>query len=497
VKSDQPVQGHEEPAALRRATIVALLACASLFVFYYSNSGYSSDEVWSIRAASLNYTSEMATLKADVHPPLYYLILHGWIRLFSTGERTVRSLSALFYLLSVYALYRLGRTLYGHQTAVLSATIYLSSPLAVLSGQFARMYSLLSLLAILSTWLYLQFSIKPRDSRILFALYVIVNVVGTFTHIAFFFVVFSHIAYQFLFFRHQRIKRFILAIILSMVPYLFLWAPVLLGQIANSGEGLAWLKKPGLSRILELFLVYGGALWLLVPALLFIWWKNRFQSFRRRNLSLPVWLFVITIGTPLLVSQFKPIFNSRFAIVGLSLFALIVGAAIGNAKTYLLSFALILLNALTLSVMHNASDTCDNRRTAQYLARNTVDGDVIVFTSLTRFPIEFYLQKAQPHRDVFAVTFPMEIDKHPGYEGSITRSERRPQFDNEARELVDRIVNMKAKDQEIRIFFFHGFHPELDSLVMERLRERFKPVPDLGIRCVGSASYFTELSVFQ
>ena len=41
-----------------------------------------------------------------------------------------------------------------------------------------------------------------------------------------------------------RWKEDRIAMALSLIPYLFLWAPILLGQIANSGEGTAWVKKP-------------------------------------------------------------------------------------------------------------------------------------------------------------------------------------------------------------------------------------------------------------
>jgi len=492
---------QESSVASSRISLLVLLLCASFFVVYYSNSGYSSDEVWSVKAASLNYTSEMAMLKADVHPPLYFQILHMWVRLFGTGEKAVRSLSGLFYLLAVYGVYRLGRALYGDKTALLCATLYLSSPLAVLSGQFARMYALLSLLSVLSTWLYLQFSIKPNDSRLLFVLYIVVNILGTFTHIAFFFILFGQIVCHSLFFRHARLKSFLVAIVLSLVPYTLLWAPVLMGQIANSAEGLAWLKRPGLSRVAELLLIYGGAFWLLVPALLFIWWRSRFESFRRlsklRSTSLPLLLLALTILTPLLISQFKPIFNSRFAIVGLHLFALTIGAVMGKDHTYLLCFALILLSAITLSVVHTASATCDNRATAIYLTQTAKDGDVVIFTSLTRFPIDYYLQRAQTSRNLFEISFPTEIDKHPGYEGSITEPRRKATLDHEAEELVDKIAKMHSSEKGLRIFFFHGFHPELDSLVERRLRERFELLPGQAVQCHDTSSYFKELSVYQ
>src|SRR5229473_7337335 len=86
---------QDSPQNVTRVSLVLLLLCSSFFALYNSNTAYTSDEVWSIKAASLNSSAEMAALKADVHPPLYFLILHAWIRLFGTGERAVRSLSGL------------------------------------------------------------------------------------------------------------------------------------------------------------------------------------------------------------------------------------------------------------------------------------------------------------------------------------------------------------------------------------------------------------------
>ncbi|HLO00349.1 MAG TPA: glycosyltransferase family 39 protein, partial [Pyrinomonadaceae bacterium] len=148
---------QQEPRTLSMVCLVLLLLLSSFFALYHSATAYGTDEVWSVKTASLNYSAEIAAVKADVHPPLYFLILHSWMRLFGKEERTVRSLSGLFYLLSVLAVFGIGRELYGRKTALLCAVIYLSSPLAILAAQFARMYSLLSLFSILSTWLYLQF----------------------------------------------------------------------------------------------------------------------------------------------------------------------------------------------------------------------------------------------------------------------------------------------------------------------------------------------------
>ena len=491
---------QDSPPSATSLSLVLLLLCSAFFALYHSNTAYNTDEVWSIKTAGLNYSAGMAALKADVHPPLYFQILHSWIRLFGTGERTVRSLSGLFYILSVFAVFGIGRELYGGKTALLCAAIYLSSPLGILAAQFARMYSLLSLLAILSTWLYLQFSIKPRDSRLLFALYISVNILGTFTHIAFFFLLFGQIVFHLLFYRRKRLKRFAVAIVLSLVPYLCLWAPILFGQIAISREGTAWVKKPGLSMLADLLLQYGGTFWLVVPLLLYVSWRSSFHPLSRFSKpgirSFPFWLLAITLLTPLLISEVKPIFNSRLAIVGLHLFALSIGALIGRGANYLLPLAAIVLSITFLTVVHPAAAPCDNREMAAYLSRTANEGDVVIFTSLTRSPIDYYLERTPATRKLFETSFPAEIDQHPGYEGSIRDSGRKSALEREARSLIDKIAAMPT-ERKSRIFFFHGFHPEIDSIVEQQLRERFELLSGQGLQCGEASPYFKEVSVYR
>src|ERR1700741_598674 len=84
-------------------TLILLLICTSFFVLYHSNAAYTSDEVWSVNTALSD--NVISALKADVHPPLYFLLLKVWVSLFGHDERAVRSLSGLFYALAVLALY--------------------------------------------------------------------------------------------------------------------------------------------------------------------------------------------------------------------------------------------------------------------------------------------------------------------------------------------------------------------------------------------------------
>lgn len=473
--------------------LILLLICSSFFALYHSNAAYTSDEVWSVNTVLSG--NVISALKADVHPPLYFLLLKVWVSLFGQGERAVKSLSGLFYVLAVLALYCLARELYGDELALLSAVLYACSPLAILSAQFARMYALLSLLSIISTLLYVQFWVKDRTNPWRFAAFLVVNALGTFTHIAFFFTLFGQIVFH-LFYQRTRIKKFVVAICLSGVPYLLIWAPVFLRQLGNSGEGLAWVKKPRLSMLGDLLLLYGGVLWLVVPVLLYVAWRHRMKLWNEaRSQPLPLLLLAFTIFPPLLISIIKPVFNSRLAIVGLHLFALGVTPFFRHMTgKYVLPLALVGLTGAFMVAVHPAAETCDNRSLSTYLVQNTRDNDVVIFTSLTRMPVDYYLGGSGK---LFETSFPAEIDKHPGYEGSITDPSRRAELEVEARELMTKIEAMRSANPALQVFFLHGLHPEVDELLEKELKARLQLLSDAEVHCTNGSPYLKTISVYR
>jgi uncharacterized membrane protein YhdT len=247
----------------------------------------------------------------------------------------------------------------------------------------------------------------------------------------------------------------------------------------------------------DLLFNYGGAFWLVLPVLVYVRWRNGSHSSGNSGepglTNLPLWLLAITLLTPLLISVVKPIFNSRLAIVGVHLFALSVGRFTGRGASYLLPLAVIALTIAFMTVVHPASAPCDNRQMAVYLNQTADDGDVVIFTSLTRLPIDYYLQRTPRRKRLFETSFPAEIDHHPGYEGSIRDPARRVALESEAKSLVDKIGKMQMR----RIFFFHGFHPEVDSILEQRLREQFELISGEGVNCGEVSPYFKEVSVYR
>ena len=67
------------------------------------------DEGYSVWFAT-HPVAQMAALTAqDIHPPLYYALLHGWAALLGTGPTALRLLSVLIGVLTIPLLYLIAR----------------------------------------------------------------------------------------------------------------------------------------------------------------------------------------------------------------------------------------------------------------------------------------------------------------------------------------------------------------------------------------------------
>ena len=87
-------------------------------------------------------------VRIDQHPPLYYLLLSGWIRLFGDLQGAARSLSALCSTLTIPLFYLIAQRIsHDRWTALLATLILTLSPFHVRFAQETRMYALLTLLA--------------------------------------------------------------------------------------------------------------------------------------------------------------------------------------------------------------------------------------------------------------------------------------------------------------------------------------------------------------
>jgi hypothetical protein len=88
----------------------------------------------------------------DIHPPGYYLLLHGWRAFTGESEFALRGFSAFCGVLTVAVAAAVGQRAGGRYTALGAAWLTALHPLAVYYSQEARMYALLGLTSALTLW---------------------------------------------------------------------------------------------------------------------------------------------------------------------------------------------------------------------------------------------------------------------------------------------------------------------------------------------------------
>ncbi len=132
------------------AAVVALTLASFLLRSGALNFHYWIDEGISVGIASHPLRELPSLLRQDGSPPLYYLLLHFWMRAWGRGEVATHSLSLVFALLAVPVSYWAGHSLFGRRTGIFCAVLAAGLPFLSTYAQETRMYSLLLLLSIVA-----------------------------------------------------------------------------------------------------------------------------------------------------------------------------------------------------------------------------------------------------------------------------------------------------------------------------------------------------------
>ncbi len=129
------------------AGAVAVVVCVALR--FWTPSALWLDETISVDISRLPLTQIPHALSHDGAPPLYYVILHFWMRLFGEGDFAVRSLSGLISVGTLPLFWIAGRRIGGRPVAWVSFFLALSSPFAINYATVTRMYSLMIAVSLL------------------------------------------------------------------------------------------------------------------------------------------------------------------------------------------------------------------------------------------------------------------------------------------------------------------------------------------------------------
>jgi mannosyltransferase len=169
-----------EPAASARvAATVLSIGCVGAVVLgaalrFVARTPLWLDEALSVHVAALPVGLIGDALSRDGHPPLYYLLLHGWMELFGEGDRAVRALSGVFGLAQLVVTVPLVRRLTGRigfdqvetrRAVMVSLAVTAVTPYVVRYSTETRMYSLVMMLVTGGWWLTLRLADQPGWGR--------------------------------------------------------------------------------------------------------------------------------------------------------------------------------------------------------------------------------------------------------------------------------------------------------------------------------------------
>ena len=191
--------------------------------------------------AGVGLTAIPPVLKRNVHLPLYFFLMHYWIRAAGNSAGEVRLPSALFGALAAGAIFLLGEHLFGMFVGLASAAFMALAPDQIYFSQQARMYSLLVLLAVLSTYL-IALSKKHARKPWPYVGYALLSIAGLYTHYEYFFFFTAQLAFIWIGSRLGRENRKPWAVTQALVLAAFApWLLVTVAQKRTSPEIVAWV----------------------------------------------------------------------------------------------------------------------------------------------------------------------------------------------------------------------------------------------------------------
>ena len=126
--------------------VTAVLVVVGIVLRFWTHSDMWLDEALTVNIAKLPLSQLHGALKRDGAPPLYYVLLHFWMKGFGSSNLGARSLSGVLSIATLPFVWLAGRRLGGRMVGITSVVLVSTSPFAIYYGTEARMYSLVALL---------------------------------------------------------------------------------------------------------------------------------------------------------------------------------------------------------------------------------------------------------------------------------------------------------------------------------------------------------------
>ena len=402
VELERPLQGQRRPAtaAVGRATwprlrpdllvVGGLMVLAAGIRLPTIHRAFWVDEGISVGIASHRLAQVPGLLRLDGSPPLFYALLHFWIRAFGSTPLSTHTMSLLTSLAVVPIAWWCGETLFGRNAARAAALLAATNPFLNWYATETRMYPLVCCLAMLAV----TFSVRAiRLNRLTDAALAVVAVTALlYTHnwsLYLFAVLGGVLTVRAIVRRDTRQAIGVAAAAAAVAVAYAPWLPTFLSQAHHTAA--PWAVRPTVGDFfVDPTSALGGTMGIVVVPLLALalvatWLLTTVEDRRTASLVGGVGLLTIVLGW--LAAQLEPSWTSRYLAVPLGL--LLLGLAGALAGTWLgrrvIGVVAVILIAWSIigSLLPDANATYSKSNVAAIAsaARPFVSpGDVVIVT---------------------------------------------------------------------------------------------------------------------
>ncbi len=405
--------GNDIKTALKRdrllvsadGIIAGITICLAILmrIIAIGRDSYWYDEAISTLVAKWPIGDILNNSLQDPHPPLYYIVLHYWLKIVPDIDVMARLLSMVWGLLLIPAIYFLALELLGNRKQALFATFLAAiSPFNILYSQELRMYSLLVFLATMTVIAYQK--ARNNGKALWWFLYGLFMLLSVYTHLFALFLLVG-IALHALFIQRDshscsRVLLIDFTILVLFTPWLrLLWIEL----AGNHNMNLSSLRplshensfnpiKPLTTLAFLLFgmsdnvYISGVAYFLTISLVVFlffdlVFWKKKAPG----NVNLPLIMGLVSIGIPITIYYIKPFFLPERTMAVASPFILLLLAwGIRQKRSpipYLVCATTALMFISSLHFLAGDSIKPPYRMAIEYILDNRSGEDLVLHTS--------------------------------------------------------------------------------------------------------------------
>ena len=386
-----------------RLALLAVVSLALIVRFYAIDvPSIWYDEAYSLVLARETPTGIWALTALDVHPPLYYVLLHYWMMFWGDGALPARALSALADVGTLLLCIKLMSLISTRRATWIAALFLALLPVSVGYSQNARMYTLLGFWLIGATVVLVCWAQAPEKKRWA-VIYVLLMAAAFYTHYFAFLCVATHWLYWWKTHSERQdqaigVRAWIL--VNGMIVLLYLpWLPVLIDQMVSRPD-FGWIAPFTWQSVFTLMWQITGTSdsvdwstwWRVWPSVFFfvcaVTVLMQDRDARRYGWLLVGYFFVPSMLL-LAISLLKPAFVLRYFYFAAVALPLIVAVAIDKWWHRQRTLVLVLMAVFLLAEVNGVADLSRRRNhdvglEALAIALNVQSrsGDEIVFDDL-------------------------------------------------------------------------------------------------------------------